>query len=141
MKNKDEKYWKKLWRNVNMSAETGSAGMRIESNPKKTNPIVVARKKGNQSTKRHKITITIEDLKDLWRAQSGNCFWLNIPMSLKDLFISHSPFAPSVDRLDNDRGYHRDNIVLATRFANKGRGAYNGEDFAERLNGLLSERG
>ncbi len=131
--------WKKLWKNVNMSAETGSAGMRVKRNPKRTNPIVVARK-GNQATKRHKITITIEDLKKLWKRQDGLCHWLRIPMSLDDLYISHSPFAPSVDRLNNERGYHTDNIVLTTRFANRGRGAYEGDDFAHRLSELLLKR-
>jgi hypothetical protein len=60
-------------------------------------------------------------------------------MSLEDLFVSHSPFAPSVDRIDNQRGYHKDNIVLTSRFANKGRGAYTGEDFGPRIKKLLKE--
>ena len=58
-------------------------------------------------------------------------------MSMEDLFIPNSPFAPSVDRLKSDQGYHKDNIVLTLRFANRGRGAYDGEDFKSRLDSLL----
>ena len=137
MKNKNptDKYWKRLWKNVNMSAISGASGMRTDNNPKLSGRL----RKGNQSTKRHEVTITIEDLKTIYKKQNGKCFWLNIPMSLEDLYVSHSPFAPSVDRIDNERGYHSDNIVLTTRFANKGRGAYMGEDFGPRIKKLLKE--
>jgi len=128
--------WRKLWSNTNMSATSGAAGMRTDKNPKRSGQL----RKGNQSTKRHEVSITLDDLKSLWEKQNGLCFWLGIKMSLDDLFIAHSPFAPSVDRLDNERGYHSDNIVLTSRFANKGRGAYDSEDFEQRLSTLLKER-
>lgn len=133
--NPTNKYWKRLWKNVNMSAISGASGMRTDNNPKLSGRL----RKGNQSTKRHEVTITIDDLKEVYKKQNGKCFWLDIPMSLEDLYVSHSPFAPSVDRIDNERGYHSDNIVLTTRFANKGRGAYMGEDFGPRLKKLLKE--
>lgn len=132
----DEKYWKILWKNVNMSGKGGAAGMRMENNPKLSGRI----RKGNQSTSRHDITITLDDLKEQWDIQEGICYWLNIKMSLPDLAISRSPFAPSVDRINSSIGYHKDNIVLCTRFANLGRGAYDNEDFKPRLEGLLKER-
>ena len=137
MKNKNpmDKYWKRLWKNVNMSSISGAAGMRTDNNPKLSGRL----RKGNQSTKRHEVTITIEDLKEIYEKQDGKCFWLGIPMSLEELYVSHSPFAPSVDRIDNEKGYHSDNIVLTTRFANKGRGAYMGDDFGPRIKKLLKE--
>lgn len=132
----EEKYWKILWKNVNMSGYGGAAGMRTETNPKLSGRI----RKGNQSTSRHEITIVLDDLKEQWQNQKGLCYWLDIDMSLPDLAISRSPFAPSVDRLDSSRGYHKDNIVLCTRFANLGRGAYDRDDFKPRLISLLSDR-
>ena len=137
MKNKNpmDKYWKRLWKNVNMSSISGAAGMRTDNNPKLSGRL----RKGNQSTKRHEVTITIEDLKEIYEKQDGKCFWLGIPMSLEELYVSHSPFAPSVDRIDNEKGYHSDNIVLTTHFANKGRGAYMGDDFGPRIKKLLKE--
>lgn len=134
--NDEERYWKKLWRNVNMSSTHGAAGARNENNPKLQGRI----RKGNQSTSYHEIHITIDDLKEQWAKQNGKCYWLNVDMSLPDLFISRSPFAPSVDRLDSSGHYTKDNIVLTTRFANLGRGAYDGEDFQERLIKLIDGR-
>lgn len=131
-----DKYWKILWKNVNMSSNGGAAGMRNETNPKLSGRI----RKGNQSTSRHEISITLDDLKEQWEKQNGKCYWLGIEMSLPDLAISRSPFAPSVDRIDSSRGYHKDNIVLTTRFANLGRGAYDNPDFQTRLNNLLKDR-
>ena len=131
-----DKYWKHLMKNIEMSAEHGAAGARELSNPKLSGRI----RKGNQSTKRHKITITIEDLKELWSIQKGKCYWMGIDMSLEDLFLPHSPFAVSVDRVDSKKGYHKSNIVLTTRFANRGRGKYDNADFVERLDSLLKNR-
>ena len=130
-----DKAFKKLWRNVNMSSVHGASGARTDTNPKLSGRI----RKGNQSTRRHEISITIEDLKEAWKKQNGKCYWLKINVSLEDLFISRSPFAPSVDRLDSSVGYHKDNIVLCSRFANLGRGAYDRDDFRPRLNKLLKE--
>ena len=128
--------WKVLMKNVEMSSEYGAAGARELKNPK-----LSGRKRNtNQSTKRHPITITIEDLKELWKVQNGKCYWLRIDMSLEDLFISNSPFAVSVERLNSDRGYHIDNIVLTTRFANRGRGKYDNPDFKKRLDNLLENK-
>jgi hypothetical protein len=136
--NSDEniKYWKKIYKNISMSAVSGAAGMRTDNNPKLSGRL----RKGNQSTKRHEISITIQDIKEMWEKQEGRCYWTNCTMSLDDLFISHSPFAPSADRLDNKRGYHKDNVVLTLRFTNKGRGGYNNLDFKERLNQILESR-
>ena len=130
-----DKAFKKLWRNVNMSSVHGASGARTDTNPKLSGRI----RKGNQSTRRHEISITIEDLKEAWKKQNGKCYWLKIDMSLEDLFVTRSPFAPSVDRLDSSVGYHKDNIVLCSRFANLGRGAYDGDDFRPRLEKLLKE--
>lgn len=124
--NKDiEKYWKIVWANVKMSAKHGAGGARVI---KKTGP------------SHRELTITIEDIKQLWEQQNGKCHWLNIDMSLEDVTIKDSPFAVSVERLDNAIGYVPGNVVLASRFANRGRGAYNGLDFKERLDGLLNNR-
>jgi len=120
----EEKYWKILWANVKLSARYGAGGGRVH--------------KGSSESKRE-LTITLEEIKDIYAQQQGRCYWLGIKMNLEDLEIKDSPFAPSVERLDNALGYVQNNVVIASRFANRGRGAYGGEDFRERLEGLLDE--
>lgn len=133
---KYKKYWTRLWTNTNMSSKHGAAGPRIENNPKLSGRL----RKGNQSTRRHEITIEKDDLKKLWLKQEGKCHWLGVDMLVEDLFVAHSPFAPSVDRLDSSKGYHIDNIALTTRLVNKGRGAYDNSDFETKLTSLLEDR-
>lgn len=120
----NERQLKKLMANVKMSSKYGAAGGRhIVSSI--VNP--------------HENTLTLDDLKQLWDEQGGRCKWTNMKISPEDLFISHSPFAPSVDRIDHTKGYHKDNVVLTTRFANRGRGCYTGDDFVERMRMLLED--
>ena len=121
----DIKDLKKIWSNVKLSAAYGAGGGRLKD--LKTNV-------------GHDLTISIYDIEDMWNKQDGRCFWLGIKMSLEDLYIKNSPFAPSVERLDSSIGYVKGNVVLASRFANRGRGAYDNEDFKERLDSLLEEK-
>lgn len=120
-----DKYWKKVWNNVKLSAKYGAGGGRL---------------KDIKTNLGHELTITIDDIKQLWDNQNGKCYWLGIDMSLEDVEIKNSPFAPSVERLDSSIGYVPGNIALASRFANRGRGAYDAEDFKDRLTLLLEKR-
>ena len=69
-----------------------------------------------------RVTITKEDLKEQFSKQDGRCYWFGIPIDINDVYTSNNPLAPSVDRLDNDKDYHKNNIVLCTILANMGRG-------------------
>ena len=129
--------FKRLLRNVALSAEKGSAGGIIyNALPGKKNK--EKREKIYKKTG-HPINITIEDLKIQWKKQRGKCWWLGIPMSLEDLFVPRSPFAVSVDRVDSSGGYTPDNIVLTTRFSNVGRGSYDDPGFKRRMRKLIRE--
>ena len=121
-----EKHWRILWKNVELSAAYGAGGSRV-------------RQGDRHGTGKRDLFINIDDIKQIWEDQGGRCYWLNIEMSLDDLSIKNSPFAPSVERLDNSFGYVPGNIALASRFANRGRGAYNEDDFGDRLDLLLKE--
>ena len=52
--------------------------------------------------------ISVKYLIDLWEKQRGRCYYLNIPMSYE------GDWQVSVERIDNSKGYTKDNVVLAT---------------------------
>ena len=72
----------------------------------------------SHSRKKSDGTVNTKTLKELKKIQKGLCYWLKIPIdfSYKDVLRK-----PSLDRLDNSKGYTIDNIVLSTVFANTGR--------------------
>ena len=62
--------------------------------------------------------ITIDHIRHLRDKQRGKCYWLGI-----DIDFTYKDFLrkPSIDRLENSKGYEVDNVVLTTIFANTGR--------------------
>ncbi len=89
------------------------------------------------------ITITAEDLKMLFEKQGGRCAMLGTELDPQNIFIARHPLAPSVDRLDNTKGYELDNIQICSRFANFGKCAYPDDKMApviEKIKaGILSQ--
>jgi hypothetical protein len=59
-----------------------------------------------------------EFLEFLKENQNGVCYWLKIPI---DFTMKDKLRKPSLDRLDNTKGYEIGNVVLTTVFANLGR--------------------
>lgn len=75
--------------------------------------------------------LTREFISELYKKQHGKCFWLGIPMS-----PSSKPkelFQPSIDRIDRNKGYTKDNIVLASFLANFGRNDSSVSDWTKAL--------
>lgn len=56
---------------------------------------------------------------ELYEKQNGKCYWFDLDM-LNCLEDKH-PLQPSIDRIDNDKGYTKDNIILTCFAANAGR--------------------
>lgn len=65
------------------------------------------------------MSLTEQDVLEQYAAQDGKCFWFGVEM-IPSVGI-RDPQRPSIDRLDNSRGYTPDNIVLACIAANVGR--------------------
>jgi hypothetical protein len=74
-----------------------------------------------------KIYVTPEELKEVWDKQDGKCYWFGVDLDLELLYKSHPdwmpkhPMCPSIDKIDVNGDYTKDNIVITTRFANFGR--------------------
>jgi len=69
-------------------------------------------------------------LEELKESQNGLCYWLNIPI---DFSHNDKLRSPSLDRLDNSKGYTTDNVVLCTQYANLGRQSENIDNYKRFL--------
>jgi len=80
-------------------------------------------------------TITLKDIEEIFEKQNGLCYWFNIPLIPSEK--KKHPQQPSLDRLDRNRGYVKDNVVLCCYSANIGRNENDVEtwiDFLKKLN-------
>jgi len=63
--------------------------------------------------------LTVEDVNKMFDDQNGLCYWFGIPL-VPSKQKKH-PQQPSLDRLDRNKGYTKDNVVLCCYSANIGR--------------------
>lgn len=78
---------------------------------------------GGAKTRGLEIEITKEDIIELWKLQKGLCALTGIPMQLvkakrvnRTRNLNH--YRASVDRIDSERGYAKDNIRLVCAYVN-----------------------
>ena len=83
-------------------------------------------------------TLTVQDIKDIFKKQEGKCYWFNIPLIPSN--SKKHPQQPSLDRLDRDKGYSKDNVVLACYSANIGRNENDVETWKNFLSLLFNEK-
>lgn len=72
------------------------------------------------------VSITIEQLKELWEKQNGICAITGLKMILPRTTAETNvgPKCASIDRIDNSRGYSIDNIQLVCYSANLARNSF-----------------
>lgn len=71
-------------------------------------------------------------LEELLQKQEGKCYWFGVPLNVEK-HNNNDFFNPSVDRLDNSKGYVKDNIVLSSRMANYARNNLTVEEFKKHI--------
>ena len=62
--------------------------------------------------------VTIKYIRELLKKQNNKCYWLGIDLDVTNKCKLRKP---SLDRLDNNKGYEIGNIVITSLFANTGR--------------------
>jgi hypothetical protein len=73
----------------------------------------------------------------MYEEQRGLCFWFKIPLVPSN--GKKHPQQPSLDRIDRNKGYTRDNVVLCCYSANIGRNENDVETWKNFLD-LLFEK-
>ena len=117
------KAWKRVMENVKLSAKYGAAGGRTKTLLQEAGftEEEIFEKISNNYSGNKIITIDVNYLMKLFNEQLERCYWLGTKINVSDVLIPHHPLAPSIDRLNNDVGYVPGNVVITTRFANRGR--------------------
>jgi len=87
-----------------------------------------ARKKGME------FNLTPEFLLELWNLQDGKCFYSGIDMT----YNRNDLYTVSVDRVDSNKGYTQDNVVLACWGVNSMKNSYTREEFIALCQAVVS---
>lgn len=69
--------------------------------------------------RKYEIDIDVEYINYLFKKQNGKCYWFGVDLIPSP--IKKHPQQPSLDRLDNKKGYIKGNVVLTCYSANIGR--------------------
>ena len=75
--------------------------------------------------------MNVNDINEIYENQNGLCYWFKIPLIASN--NAKHPQQPSLDRLDGNKGYTRDNVVLSCYSANIGRNENDLETWKEFL--------
>jgi hypothetical protein len=139
-----EKVFKKMMQNVGLSSKNRGSNRKsaqriVNENSLKRELKVSENGIVYREHKEHDIDIDWKYLMDLWQSQNKKDYWFaNYDIELNEIFVPYSIKAPSVDRLDETKGYVKGNVVITTRFANLGRGNFNGDIFREFIKTLFT---
>lgn len=72
-----------------------------------------------------KFDITPEFLLDMWDRQNGRCYYSNLPMS----FDRNDLYTVSIDRIDSNGGYTKNNVVLSCWSINSAKNNFTVSDY------------
>jgi hypothetical protein len=102
----------------------------------KNKPFNTLAREASKRAKKKNLACSIDEsfLEQLWQQQKGQCYWSKQPMCLE--LTKGLPNQVSVDRLDNSKGYTKDNVVLVSLAMNYCRNQLPVETWLEYLQSL-----
>ena len=91
------------------------------------------------NARRHSTQVEIDEkfILELFEKQNKKCYWFDVPLMPSE--VEKYPFQPSLDRLNRELGYTKDNVVLTCYTANIGRNSTSKEIFEEFCDVLLKK--
>lgn len=81
-------------------------------------------------------TITVSTIKDLLVKQDNKCYWTKLLLNLEINNEKYKYNAPSIDRIDNSKGYTPDNICITLWCINRMKGNMDVTEFVNLLNNI-----
>jgi hypothetical protein len=78
-----------------------------------------------------KCDLDIKFLLILWEQQGGKCYYSNVPLQIPQYGKGRNPFTASVDRLDNSKGYTKDNVVWCVWACNAGKSELSVDEYIQ----------
>ena len=130
-----EKARNKRYRNENLNKEIIRAS-KYYINNRSNKWFVYLFKNCKKSNKKYSTQVDFDSyyLLELFENQNGLCGYFKIPLFITEIY--KHPFKPSIDRIDNNKGYTKDNIVLCCLMANMGRNSCDYDVWKISLNSL-----
>jgi hypothetical protein len=128
------------------NAETfKEASREFRASPRGAMYALFAAAKSRAHGKGREVTITLEDVLSLYERSGGLCSLTGLPFDLtppdrrRERF--YRPLAPSLDRVDSDKGYTPDNVRLVLTCINLALNRFGEEFMAPVLAAFLTRRG
>lgn len=81
------------------------------------------------------VSITIQDLDDLWEKQGGRCAYTN-----RELSLGSSDCTASLDRIDSSKGYHVGNVQFVHKNVNVSKWAMKESEFLKMIDEIYEHR-
>ena len=94
------------------------------------------KKNGIKRTEPLDVTIDEMYLIKQYSKQKGMCYWTGFPIDPYGVYESPNPLAPSLERLDESKGYIPGNVVICLRLFNLGRQRCPEFKFREQIQSL-----
>jgi len=77
------------------------------------------------------IEITLEDIQEIWEKQKGICVYTKMKLRLPEWDLQKDIFTASIDRIDSNKGYIKDNCQIVSVMANLAKNDFSDEDMKE----------